>query len=140
MISVSDLIEEVDFQPEEIYLQDNEKTIRVDYHILEEEFGYPLNCFLELVPVEGYVYFVNHAWRGQTDIHCDTSLLELLKKIDEEQNKVSNQKPSKYLLMVQDALRDLRSGDSEGIMELVSLIETNEEQKGQKLWNFYGFC
>ena len=127
MISVQDLIEEVDFQPEEIYLQDNEKTIRVDYHLLEEEFGYPLNCFLELVPVEGHVYFVNHAWKNQTDIHCDTSLLELLKKIDEEQNKVSNQKPSKYLLMVQDALRDLRSGDSNGVMELVSLIEAREE-------------
>ena len=127
MISVSDLIEEVDFQPEEIYLQDNEKTIRVDYHILEEEFGYPLNCFLELVPIEGHVYFVNHAWKNEKDIYCDTSLLELLKKIDEEQNKVSNQKPSKYLLMVQDALRDLRSGDEDRIMELVSLIEAREE-------------
>lgn len=127
MISVSDLVEEVDFQPEEIYLQDNGKTIRVDYHTLEEEFGYPLSCFLELVPIEGHVYFVNHAWKNEKDIYCDTSLLELLKKIDEEQNKVSNQKPSKYLLMVQDALRDLQSGDSNGIMELVSLIETNEE-------------
>lgn len=127
MISVSDLIEEVDFQPEEIYLQDNEKTIRVDYHILEEEFSYPLNCFLELVPVEGHVYFVNHAWKNKIDVCCDTSLLELLKKIDEEQNKVSNQKPSKYLLMVQDALRDLRSGDEDRIMGLVSLIETREE-------------
>ena len=127
MISVSDLIEEVDFQPEEIYLQDNEKTIRVDYHLLEEEFGYPLNCFLELVPIEGHIYFVNHTWKNETDIYCDTSLLELLKKIDEEQNKVSNQKPSKYLLMVQDALRDLRSGDEDRIMELVSLIEAREE-------------
>lgn len=127
MISVQDLIEEVDFQPEEIYLQDNEKTVKVDYHVLEEEFGYPLNCFLELVPVEGHVYFANHAWKNETDIHCDTSLLEILKKIDEEQNKVSNQKPSKYLLMVQDALRDLRSGDEDRIMELVSLIEASEE-------------
>lgn len=127
MISVSDLVEEVDFQPEKIYLQDNGKTIRVDYHLLNEEFGYPLSCFLELVPIEGHVYFVNHAWKNEKDIYCDTSLLELLKKIDEEQNKVSNQKPSKYLLMVQDALRDLQSGDSNGIMELVSLIETNEE-------------
>ena len=127
MISVQDLIEEVDFQPEEIYLQDNEKTIRVDYHILEEEFGYPLNCFLELVPIEGHVYFANHAWKNEKDIYCDTSLLEILKKIDEEQNKVSNQKPSKYLLMVQDALRDLRSGDEDRIMELVSLIESREE-------------
>lgn len=127
MISVQDLIEEVDFQPEEIYLQDNEKTIRVDYRLLEEEFGYPLSCFLELVPVEGHVFFSNHVWKNQTDIYCDTSLLELLKKIDEKQNKLNNQKPSKYLLMVQNALRDLRSGDSNGIMELVSLIETNEE-------------
>lgn len=127
MISVQDLVEEVDFQPEYIYLQDKEKTIRVDYHILEEEFGYPLNCFLELVPVEGHVCFVNHIWRDQTDLHCDTSLLELLKKIDEEQNKVSNQNPSKYLLMVQDALRDLRSGNEDRIMELVYLIEAREE-------------
>ena len=127
MISVQDLVEEVDFQPEEIYLQDNEKTIMVDYHLLEEKFGYPLNCFLELVPVEGHVYFVNHAWKNETDIHCDTSLLELLKKIDEKQNKVNNQKPSKYLLMVQDALRDLCLGNEERIMELVSLIEASEE-------------
>lgn len=127
MISVSDLIEEVDFQPEEIYLQDNEKTIRVDYHLLEEEFCYPLNCFLELVPVEGHVYFVNHAWKNETDIHCDTSLLELLKQIDEEQNDLCGQKLSKYLLMVQDALKDLRFGDEDGIMELVSLIEVSKE-------------
>lgn len=127
MISVQDLVEEVDFQPEEIYLQDNEKTIMVDYHLLEEKFGYPLNCFLELVPVEGHVYFVNHAWENETDIHCDTSLLGLLKKIDEKQNKVNNQKPSKYLLMVQDALRDLCLGNEERIMELVSLIEASEE-------------
>lgn len=127
MISIQDLIEEVDFQPEEIYLHDNDKTIRVDYSLLKEECELPLNCFLELTPVDGHVYFVNHAWKNETDIHCDTSLLELLKKIDEEQNKVSNQKPSKYLLWVQDALRDLRSGDEDRIMELVSLIEAREE-------------
>lgn len=128
VISVKDLIESINFQPEVIYLKDNAETIRIDYRLLEEEFGYTLNYFLELVPVEGHVFFSNHAWKNETDIHCDTSLLEILKKIDEEQNKLNNQKPSKYLLMVQNALKDLRSGDSNSIMELVNLIEANEEQ------------
>ena len=127
MISVEDLIREIGFQPAVIYLHDNEKTIKVDYSLLEEEFGYPLTCFLELMPVEGHVFFSNHAWNNETDVHCDTSLLELLMRIDEAQNDVHNQKPSRYLLMVQDALRDLRSGDEDGIMELVSLIEASEE-------------
>lgn len=127
MISVQDLIESVDFEPEEIYLHDNEKTIKINYKPLEEEFGFFLNCLLELVPIEGHVYFAEHAWKNEIDVHCNTSLLELLKKIDEEQNGVHNQKLSNYLLMVQDALRDLRSGDEDGIMELVSLIEASEE-------------
>lgn len=127
MISVSDLLDETGFQPEEIYLQDGEKTIRVDYRLLEEEFGYPLNCFLELVPMNGNVFFVDHSWKNEKDLHCNTTIIELLKRIDEEQNGVRNQKSSNYLLMIQDALKDLRSGDESGIMELVSLIEASED-------------
>lgn len=127
MISLQDLIENAGFEPEEIYLQDNDKTIRVDYRLLNERFSRPLESFLELVPVEGHVYFVNHAWKNETDLHCDTSLLETLKRVDEEQFGASNQKLASYLLMVQKAFDDLRFGDEDGIMELVSLIETNEE-------------
>ena len=127
MISVKDLIDEAGFQPEEIYLQDKEKTIRVDYRLLEEEFCYPLNCFLELTPVDGKVFYIEHSWKNETDLHCSSSILELLQRIDEEQNEVCNQTLSHYLLMIQFALDDLRSGDEDGIMELVSLIEASEE-------------
>ena len=126
MISVKDLIDEIGFQPEEIYLHDNEKTIKVDYRRLEEEFGYPLNCFLELVPVDGHVYYVDHSWKNEKDLHCDTKIVELLQRINEEQNEV-HQTLSHYLLMIQFALDDLRSGDEDGILELVSLIEASEE-------------
>lgn len=125
MISVLDLVDKVGFEPEKIYLSDKEKTIRVDYRLLEDEFSYPLNCFLELIPVDGHVYYVEHSWKKETDLYCDTSILELLKQIDDG---IHSQKPSNYLLMVQDALKDLRSGDEEGIMELVSLIEANNEE------------
>ena len=127
MFSVKDLIDEVGFQPEEIYLQDGEKTIKVDYRRLKEEFGYPLSCFLELVPVDEHVFYVDHSWKNEKDLHCNTTIIELLKRIDEEQNGVRNQKLSNYLLMIQDALKDLRSGDESGIMELVSLIEASED-------------
>ena len=124
MISVLDLIDKVDFEPEKIYLSDKEKTIRVDYHLLADKFSYPLNCFLELVPVDGHVYYVEHSWKNETDLHCDTSILELLEQADDG---VYNQKLSNYLLMVQNALTDLHFGDEDGIMELVSLIEASEE-------------
>ena len=127
MISVQDLIENVDFEPEEIYLEDGDKTIRVDYRLLNERSDRSLESFLELVPVEGHVYFVNHAWKNETDLHCDTSLLELLKQVDEEQFGANNQKPASYLLMVQNALEDLRFGDENGILELVSMVEANED-------------
>ena len=126
MISVKDLIDEIGSQPEEIYLHDNEKTIKVDYRRLEEEFGYPLNCFLELVPVDGHVYYVDHSWKNEKDLHCDTKIVELLQRINEEQNEV-HQTLSHYLLMIKFALDDLRSGDEDGILELVSLIEASEE-------------
>lgn len=126
MISVQDLIESEGFEPEEIYLEENSKTIRVDYQLLKEKFSRPLESFLELVPVEGHVFFVNHSWKNETDLHCDTLLLELLKQVDEKQFGVNNKKPASYLLMVQNALEDLRFGDEDGIMELVSMLEANE--------------
>lgn len=124
MISVLDLVDKVGFKPEKIYLSDKDKIIRVDYRLLEDKFSYPLNCLLELVPVDGHVYYVEHSWKNETDLYCDTSILELLKQIDDG---VYDQKRSNYLLMVQNALKDLRSGDEDGIMELVSLIEASEE-------------
>lgn len=127
MISVKDLIDSIDFEPEVVYLHDNEKEIKIDYALLEEKFSFNLDSFLELVPMDGHVYFVDHVWKNEKDVHCRTSVLELLKQIDEEQNNLCNQKPSKYLLLIQDALRDLRSGDEDRIMELVSLIEAREE-------------
>lgn len=126
MLSVLDLIDDIDFEPDVIYLHDNEKKIKVNYALLEEEFSFNLNCFLELVPMEGHIYFVDHVWKNEKNVHCRTSVLELLKQIDEEQNNLYNQKPSKYLLLVQDALKDLQSGDKDGIMELVQMLETNE--------------
>lgn len=126
MLSVLDLIDDIDFEPDVIYLHDNEKEIKVNYALLGEEFSFNLNCFLELVPMEGHVYFVDHVWKNEKDVHCRTSVLELLKKIDEEQNDLCNQKLSKYLLLIQDALKDLQSGDKDGIMELVQMLETNE--------------
>ena len=133
MISVKDLIDSIDFEPDVIYLHDNEKEIKVDYALLEEEFSFNLNCFLELVPMTGHVYFIDHAWKNEKDVHCRTSVLELLKQIDEKQNNLCNQKLSKYLLLIQDALKDLRSGDEDRIMELVYLIEAREEI--QKVWS-----
>lgn len=127
MISVRDLIENVGFEPEGIYLEDDDKTIRVDYRLLNEKFGRSLESFLELVPVEGHVYFVNHSWKNETDLHCDTSLLELLKQVDEEKFGVSDQKLASYLLMVQKALENLRFGDENSILELVSMVEANED-------------
>lgn len=127
MINLADLIDAVSFEPEKIYLSDGEKTIRVDYRLLVDKFSYPLNCFLELVPVEGHVFFSNHVWKNENDVYCDTSLLELLKQAEETYYGEKDQKISKYLLMVQNALTDLRFGDEDGIMELVSLIESSEE-------------
>lgn len=127
MLSLADLISAVDFEPEKIYLADGEKEIRIDYRLLEDKTSFPLACFLELVPVEGHVYFVERSWQGETDLHCDTSVLELLKKADEKCYDEKDQKISKYLLMVQNALTDLRFGDQEGLMELVALLEVNEE-------------
>lgn len=126
MLSVLDLIDDIDFEPDIIYLHSNEKEIKVNYALLEEEFSFNLNCFLELVPMEGHVYFVDKVWKNEKDVHCRTSVLELLKKIDEEQNDLCDQKPSKYLLLIQDALKDLQSGDKDGIMELVQMLEANE--------------
>lgn len=125
MISLQDLLEEIDFEPEVIYLHDNEKELRVNYAILEDNFNFNLNCFLELVPIDGHVFFVDHAWKNEKDLHCNTSLLELLKQIDEEQNGTHDQKLSNYLLMVQHALEDLRFGDVDGITELTELLETS---------------
>ena len=126
MISVSELLDNIDFEPEKIYLSDGEKEVKVDYRLLEDKFSYPLNSFLELVPVEGHVYFVEHSWKNETDLHCETSVLELLKQAEETYYGEKDQKISKYLLMVQNALTDLRFGDEEGLMELVSLIEASE--------------
>lgn len=125
MISVKDLIDDIDFEPEVIYLHDNEKEIKIDYSLLKEEFEFNLDSFLELVPMDGHVYFVDHVWKGEKDLHCRTHLLKLLKQIDEEQNVVHNQKLSKYLLLVQDALKDLQDGDANKIEELTELLETN---------------
>ena len=126
MISVSELLDNIDFEPEKIYLSDGEKEVKVDYRLLEDKFSYPLSSFLELVPVEGHVYFVEHSWKNETDLHCETSVLELLKQAEETYYGEKDQKISKYLLMVQNALTDLRFGDEEGLMELVSLIESSE--------------
>lgn len=125
MISVKDLIDSIDFEPEVLYLHDGERTIRVDYASLKEEFGYNLDSFLELVPIDGKVYFSEHSWKNETDVHLDTSVLEALKQIDEEQNGVHDQKLSNYLLMTQHALEDLRFGDIDSIAELTELLETN---------------
>lgn len=125
MISVLDLIRELDFEPEFVYLHDGEKDIKINYASLNEEFSYNLDSFLELVPMDGHVYFSEHSWKNEIDLHCDTSLLELLKQIDEERNGVHDQKLSNYLLMAQHALEDLRFGDVDGIAELTSLIEEN---------------
>lgn len=127
MLSLAELVDAVDFKPEKIYLADGEKEVRIDYRLLEDKASFPLACFLELVPVEGHVYFVERSWQGETDLHCDTSVLELLKKADEKCYNEKGQKISKYLLAMQNALTDLRFGDQEGIMELVSLLEVNEE-------------
>lgn len=123
MISLQDLLEEIDFEPEVIYLHDNEKEIKIDYSLLKEEFEFNLDSFLELVPMDGHVYFVDHVWKNEKDLHCRTHLLELLKQIDEEQNGVHDQKLSKYLLLVQDALKDLRDGDANKIAELTESLE-----------------
>lgn len=125
MISVLDLIRELDFEPEIVYIHDGEKDIKINYASLKEEFGYNLDSFLELVPVDGHVYFSEHSWKNETDIHLDTSILELLKQIDEEQNGAHDQKLSNYLLMTQQALEDLRFGDIDSIAELTELLETN---------------
>ena len=122
MISVKDLIDSIDFEPEVIYLHDNEKEIEIDYALLEENFSFNLDSFLELVPMDGHVYFVDHVWKNEKDVHCRTSVLELLKQIDEERNGFCDL-ISKYLLMVQGALNDLRSGDTNSITELTSFIE-----------------
>lgn len=128
MISVLDLVDKVGFEPEKIYLSDKGKEVRIDYRLLEEKFGYPLNCLLELVPVDGHVYFIEHAWKNEIDIHCNSSILDLLKRADKKQFGADDQNLSSYLLLVQNALTDLRFGDEEGIMELVSLLEANNEE------------
>ena len=125
MISVLDLIRELDFEPEIIFLHDGEKDIKIDYASLKEEFGYNLDSFLGLAPMTGHVYFSEHTWKNKTDLHCDTSVLELLKQSDEEQNGEHDKKISNYLLMVQHALEDLKFGDTEGISEITSVLETS---------------
>ena len=125
MISVKDLIDEVDFDPEVLYLHDGEKDIKINYSSLKENFGYNLDSFLELVPVDGKVYFSEHIYKNEIDVHCDTSVLELLKQIYEEQLGQRDQNISNYLLMTQRALEDLRFGDVEGIEELTELLETS---------------
>lgn len=125
MISLQDLLEEIDFKPEVIYLHDNGKTIKIDYSLLGEEFSFNLNSFFELVPVEGHVYFINRVYKNETDLCLDTNLLELLKQIYEEQLGQRIQKISNYLLLVQHALEDLRFGGVEGIEELTSVLETS---------------
>ena len=127
MISLRDLLEEIDFKPEVIYLHDNRKTIKIDFSLLGEEFSFNLNSFFELIPVEGKVYFINRVYKNETDLCLDTNLLELLKQIDEEQNGVYDQKISNYLLMTQHALDDLRFGDTDGITELTELLKTSVE-------------
>ena len=125
MISILDLIREIDFEPEVIFLHDRERTIKVDYASLKEEFGYNLDSFLELVPMDGKVYFSEHIYKNEIDLHCNTSVLELLKQSDEDQFGQSGQKISNYLLLVQHALEDLKFGDTEGIAELTSVLETS---------------
>lgn len=125
MISLQDLLEEIDFKPEVIYLHDNGKTIKIDYSLLGEEFSFNLNSFFELIPVEGKVYFINRIYKNETDLCLDTNLLELLKQVYEEQFGQRDQKISNYLLLVQHALDDLRFGDVEGIAELTELLETS---------------
>ena len=125
MISILDLIRELDFEPEIIYLHDGERTIRVDYASLKEEFGYNLDSFLELVPMNGKVYFSEHIYKNEIDLHCNTNLLEILKQIYEEQNGANDQKISNFLLLVQHALEDLRFGDTDSIAELTESLETN---------------
>ena len=125
MIGILDLIREIDFEPEVIFLHDRERTIKVDYASLKEEFGYNLDSFLELVPMDGKVYFSEHIYKNEIDLHCNTSVLELLEQSDEEQFGQSGQKISNYLLLVQHALEDLKFGDTEGIVELTSVLETS---------------
>ena len=125
MISVKDLIDSIDFQPEVIYLRNGEKDIKIDYASLKEEFGYNLDSLLELTPMDGHVYFSEHTWKNETDLHCDTHLLELLMLIDEKQSGIQDQKLSNYLLLVQHALEDLHFGDTDGITELTELLETS---------------
>lgn len=125
MISILDLIRELDFEPEVVYLHDGEKDFKINYASLKEEFGYNLDSFLELVPMNGYVYFSEHSWKDEIDLHCNTSLLELLKQVYEEQFGQRDQKISNCLLLVQNALDDLRFGDVEGIEELTSVLETS---------------
>ena len=125
MISILDLIREIDFEPEVIFLHDRERTIKVDYASLKEEFGYNLDSFLELVPMDGKVYFSEHIYKNEIDLHCNTSVLELLEQSDEEQFGQSGQKISNYLLLVQHALEDLKFGATEGVAELASVLETS---------------
>ena len=125
MISILDLVRELDFEPEVLYLHDGEKDIKINYASLKEEFSYNLDSFLELTPVDGHVFFSEHIYKNEIDVHCNTSLLELLKQAYEEQNGVQDQKLSNYLLMVQRALDDLKFGDVEGITELTSVLEAN---------------
>lgn len=125
MISILDLVRELDFEPEVLYLHDGEKDIKIDYDSLKEEFGYNLDSFLELTPVDGHVYFSEHIYKNEIDVHCNTSLLELLKQAYEKQFGQHDQKISNCLLMVQRALDDLRFGDVEGITELTSVLETS---------------
>lgn len=127
MISVLDLIRELDFEPEIIFLHDGEKDIKINYASLKEEFSYNLDSFLELTPMIGHAYFSKHTWKNETDLHCNTNILELLKQSDEEQNGTRDQKLSNYLLLVQHALEDLRFGDTDGITELTELLETSVE-------------
>ena len=108
-----------------IYLHDREKTIKIDYSILGEEFSFNLNSFFELIPVEGKVYFINRVYKNETDLCLDTNILEILKQNYEEQFGHRDQKISNYLLMVQHALEDLKFGDTEGIAELTSVLEEN---------------
>ena len=123
MISVLDLIRGLDFEPEIIFLHDGEKDIKIDYASLKEEFSYNLDSFLELTPMIGHVYFSEHTWKNETDLHCNTNILELLKQSDEEQNGTRDQKLSNYLLLVQHALEDLRFGDTDFIAEITNCLK-----------------
>lgn len=125
MISVKELLEELDFEPEVVYLHDGEKDVKINYASLKENFGYNLDSFLELVPVDGHVYFSNHTWKNEIDLHCDTSVLELIKQVHEERFGQYDQKISNYLLIVQHALEDLKFEDVEGITELTEMLEAN---------------